>query len=73
MQQEAAVAHVRQAPEVSLEGLTKTRKNLRLTSVMSQNWHLQNANQKLCRMMQLTQLVRLLRYEFVYYSKYVDQ
>jgi len=31
MQQEAAVAQVRQAPEICLEGLTKTTKNLRLT------------------------------------------
>lgn len=65
MQQEVAVAHVRQAPDVYLEGLTKTTKNLRLTGVMSRNWYLQNTDQRLCHMIRLAQLVRLLRYEFV--------
>jgi hypothetical protein len=65
MQQEAAVTQVRQAPEICLEGLTKTTKNLRLTGVMSRNWHLQNTNQKLCRLIGLAQLVWLLRYEFM--------
>ena len=63
MQQEAAVAQVRPAPEICLEGLTKTTKNLKLTGVMSRNWYLQNTDQKLCRMIRLAQLVRLLRYE----------
>jgi hypothetical protein len=65
MQQEVAVAQFRQATEICLEGLIKTTKNFRLNGVMPRNLHLKDMNQRLCRMIGLAQLVRLLRYEFV--------
>jgi len=50
MQQEVVVAQVRQATEICLEELIKTTKNFRLTGVMSRNLHLEDTNQRLCRM-----------------------